>query len=125
QPGVEPAEEAVSVRVLSIVQDIEGPRVEMIMRSLTQKDMTVSSAIQAARNGITAELPLGGINLNPVALDLQIKRDGRGVPLPLAKQSVEEVDVSGFLPIILDVISGEDVLPARLGLVTASDVPVE
>jgi hypothetical protein len=125
QPGVEPGEESASVQVLNIVQDTEAVRAEVVTRSLNQDDMTVSSAIRAARNGIVGELPLGGINLNPVALDLQIKRDGNGVPLPLAKQSVEDVAVSGFLPIILEVTSGEEIIPARLGLVAAPGVPAE
>jgi len=113
------------VKVLSIVQDTEGTTAEILTQSLAQGDMTVSSAIQAARTGTAAELPLGGINLNPVALDLQIKRDGNGVPLPLSEQRLRDVDVSGFFPVILEVASGGDVLSARLGLMAEQGTAVE
>jgi len=113
------------VKVLNIVQDTEGTRADIVTRSLTQGDMTVSSAIQAARAGTVAELPLGGINLNPVALDLQIKRDGAGIPLPLSEQRLSDVDVSGFFPVILEVASGEDVVSARLGVLSGQDGAVK
>jgi len=125
QPGVDVGEESASVKVLNIVQDTEGTRADIVTRSLTQGDMTVSSAIQAARAGTVAELPLGGINLNPVALDLQIKRDGAGIPLPLSEQRLSDVDVSGFFPVILEVASGEDVVSARLGVLSGQDGAVK
>lgn len=125
QPGVDVGEESASVKVLNIVKDTEGTRAEIVTRSLTQGDMTVSSAIPVAREGTAADLPLGGINLNPVALDLQVKRDGAGVPLPLSEQRLSDVDVSGFFPVILEVVSGGDVVSARLGLLSGQDGAVE
>jgi len=47
--------------------------------------------------------PLGGINLNPALMDLQIKRDGNGVPLPFHLQPVEIMDIDGFIPVIINV----------------------
>ena len=124
QPGAAAEEETASVQVLHVVQDGDVMRSEIVTRSLTQKDMTVSSAIQSARNGTFPELPLGGINLNPVALDLQIRRDGQGVPLPLAEQSLANMDVSGFFPVILEVNSGEN-MRVRLGLAAEPAARVE
>ena len=46
---------------------------------------------------------VGGIDLNPKLLDLQIKRDGNGVPLPLPQQPIGSMNIQGFLPIIVDV----------------------
>ena len=35
----------------------------------------------------------GGIALNAKMLDLQIKRDGRGVPLSLSQQPLDEINI--------------------------------
>ncbi len=45
-------------------------------------------------------LTKGGIDLNPGLLDLQIRRDANGVPLPLPMQPIEDMRIEGFLPII-------------------------
>jgi len=46
---------------------------------------------------------VGGIDLNPVHLNLQIKRDGSGVPLPLNLQPIETMQINGFVPIIINI----------------------
>lgn len=58
---------------------------------------------------------VGGIDLNPALLDLQIKRDGNGIPLPLTDQPLEEMHIEGFIPIILNVTPITN-LPLLLGL---------
>jgi len=58
---------------------------------------------------------VGGIDLNPALLDLQIKRDGNGVPLPLFQQPIETMNIQGFLPVIINVTPVVN-LPALLGL---------
>ncbi|MBF0504699.1 MAG: hypothetical protein HQL14_06305 [Candidatus Omnitrophica bacterium] len=46
----------------------------------------------------------GGIDLNAANLDLQIKRDGRGVPLPLDKQDINQIGhIEGFVPVIIEI----------------------
>ncbi|MEK7679901.1 MAG: hypothetical protein AAB356_06895, partial [Deltaproteobacteria bacterium] len=57
----------------------------------------------------------GGIDLNPALLDLQIRRDGNGVPLPLPQQPIENMHIEGFLPIIINVTPLTN-LPLLLGL---------
>lgn len=57
----------------------------------------------------------GGIDLNPALLDLQIKRDGNGVPLPLPQQPIENMRIEGFIPIIINVTPVTN-LPMLLGL---------
>jgi len=57
----------------------------------------------------------GGIDLNPALLDLQIKRDGFGIPLPLNQQPIMEMNIEGFLPVIINIIPVD--LPIVLGLV--------
>ncbi|GEM_PF-4387928 len=57
----------------------------------------------------------GGIDLNPALLDLQIKRDGNGVPLPLPQQPIKDMHIEGFLPVIINVTPITN-LPLLLGI---------
>ena len=46
----------------------------------------------------------GGIDLNAANLNLQIKRDGNGVPLPLLQQDLTQMNnIQGFIPVIIEV----------------------
>jgi hypothetical protein len=45
----------------------------------------------------------GGIDLNASSLDMQIRRDGNGVPLPVAQQDLESIKIDGLVPVILDI----------------------
>ncbi len=55
----------------------------------------------------------GGIDLNPAHLDLQIKRDGRGIPLPVNQQPIINMHIDGFYPIIIEMTPVN--LPMLLG----------
>ena len=55
-------------------------------------------------------------------LDLQIKRDGNGVPLPLNQQPIGEMKIEGFIPIIINVTPATN-LPLLLGLTTENEKP--
>ncbi|MGE0269238.1 MAG: hypothetical protein AB7S78_12375 [Candidatus Omnitrophota bacterium] len=50
------------------------------------------------------EQKYGGIDLNPKLLDLQIRRDDTGVPLPLWDQPLEQMNIEGFVPVIINII---------------------
>jgi hypothetical protein len=46
----------------------------------------------------------GGIDFNSANLNLFIKRDGRGVPLPLARQDMAQLGlIQGFVPQIIEI----------------------
>ena len=46
----------------------------------------------------------GGIDFNAANLHLQIKRDGRGVPLPLDRQDMAQLNnIQGFVPEIIEI----------------------
>jgi hypothetical protein len=45
----------------------------------------------------------GGIDLNAVNLDLQIKRDGKGILLPVSQQDLEDMHIEGLIPLMLDI----------------------
>ena len=46
---------------------------------------------------------LGGIALDSRMMDLQIRRDGMGVPLPVSQQPLDQISIQGFVPQILDI----------------------
>ena len=64
--------------------------------------------------GKSASSPVGGIDLYPALLDLQIKRDGNGIPLPLNLQPAEVMDIEGILPVIINITPVTN-LPMLLG----------
>ncbi len=45
----------------------------------------------------------GGIDLNTANLNLQIKRDGNGVPLPISQQDLEHINIDGLVPVIMEI----------------------
>ena len=52
---------------------------------------------------IGKETPVGGIDFNAANLNMQIKRDGNGMVLPLDQQDLENIRIDGLIPIILDI----------------------
>ncbi|MFC1510584.1 hypothetical protein ACFL49_02880, partial [Candidatus Omnitrophota bacterium] len=59
---------------------------------------------------------VGGIDLNREHLDLQIKRDADGVPLPVFQQPMDELmHIEGFIPVIINIAPAVNV-PMLLGL---------
>jgi len=63
---------------------------------------------------LTGQQNIGGINLNLSLLDLQVKRDGAGVPLPLPQQPMPLLHIEGFVPLIINVTPVTN-LPFLLG----------
>ncbi|MDO8580323.1 MAG: isocitrate lyase/phosphoenolpyruvate mutase family protein, partial [Candidatus Omnitrophota bacterium] len=63
----------------------------------------------------------GGIDLNSNLLDLQIKRDGNGVPLPLPLQPLQNMRIDGFYPVIINITPVAN-LPLLLGMAREEDV---
>ncbi|OGX18548.1 MAG: hypothetical protein A2Y04_03550 [Omnitrophica WOR_2 bacterium GWC2_45_7] len=45
----------------------------------------------------------GGINLDPAMMRLQIRRDDKGIPLPLAQQPLKDMRIDGFVPVIINI----------------------
>ncbi len=69
--------------------------------SVTQSQSSTSSGIvestSVGSSGVDL-IPVGGIDFDPSKLNLQIKRDGHGVPLPLPQQNLENIDIKGLYP---------------------------
>ncbi|MBP9853541.1 MAG: acyl-CoA dehydrogenase family protein [Candidatus Omnitrophica bacterium] len=58
---------------------------------------------------------VGGINLDRSLLNMQILRDEGGVPLPLDDQPLLEMNIEGFIPVIIQITPALNV-PLLLGL---------
>ena len=63
-----------------------------------------SSSPLEPHNASTTPSNVGGINLDPKWLHLQIIRDGNGVPLPVLQQPTENMKIEGFSPVIINVV---------------------
>lgn len=60
----------------------------------------LANVTQAGAN--VAASPVGGIDFDPSLLNLQIKRNGKGVPLPLPQQNLENINIDGLYPVIIN-----------------------
>ncbi|MDP8266172.1 MAG: hypothetical protein P9M07_04425 [Candidatus Aceula meridiana] len=56
----------------------------------------------------------GGIDLTGIYKDLNIKIDGEGVPLPLEMQNLEQIQIDGLVPVIINIMPMPQ-LPQLLG----------
>ena len=85
----------------------------VLPRFFEENDLQPASALLFHRNPdrgvneamLTAAKSLGGISLNAKLFDLQIKRDGKGVPLPLSQQPLDKINILGFVPQIISIQS--------------------
>lgn len=98
--------ESVQIAASKTKKEDEAMLVSAVSDTLSDEDEFTAEAI-------AGEAP-GGIDLNPALLNLQIKRDSRGIPLPLYQQPVSMMKIEGFSPIIINIIPVH--LPALLGL---------
>jgi len=75
-----------------------------IFRSTMSYELKHGKKSGVGDQATVAETPLGGIDLNAANMDLRIKRDGKGVPLPLALQDMNQLmRVQGFVPEIIEI----------------------
>ena len=76
-----------------------------IARDFAQKpDASISQRVtsQFSPEEVVAN-PYGGIDLARSNLDMQIERDGNGVPLPIAQQDLDHLRVAGFVPVVMNI----------------------
>ncbi|MCC6758799.1 MAG: hypothetical protein IT395_04150, partial [Candidatus Omnitrophica bacterium] len=71
---------------------------ELMRRLSALRDQTPGPAVASApiKN-------VGGITFDPTKMNLQIRRDGQGVPLPLPQQNLEQINIQGFSPVIINI----------------------
>jgi hypothetical protein len=80
------------------------------LKRLFDIDMSRPDAAMASPQSL-ASTPTGGIDLNSSSLNMQIKRDGNGVPLPVSEQDLENIYINGLVPVILDIQPGIMAVP--------------
>ena len=74
----------------------------------------------------TVDFTKGGIDFDPALFDLQIKRDAKGVPLPLLQQNLEQINIEGLYPVILNITPvNAGSLPLILGKTAPQNTPAE
>ena len=80
----------------------ENPQVDI--RQPLGADLRLSdAALLAIDRALEPDVPVGGIDLDAGLLDLQIKRDGTGIPLPIQQQPIENMNIGGFTPLIIKI----------------------
>ncbi len=117
-----------AVKAGNSVENTVGEEFDRLNNETTDPEFILDEVRMAGKGSGLSSSPMagdtfrkGGIDLNPALLDLQIKRDGNGVPLPLPMQPIENMHIEGFLPIIINVTPITN-LPLLLGLAdTESD----
>jgi hypothetical protein len=87
-----------------------------------QRDILYNSQnVERGKDYDPAGLVNGGINMNSANLNMQIKRDGNGVPLPVSQQNLDNIRIDGLVPVILDIKPvGSAPLFADSGVLTPS-----
>jgi hypothetical protein len=66
----------------------------------------------------------GGIDLNPTITNMHIQRDGNGVAFPVFDQPIENINVNGFVPVIINVTPLHNDLLLILGLSTVEGTKI-
>lgn len=84
-----------------ISKDGEDPIVAL-MQEVSNQIGTLLSTAGVGRASSTVGTPVGGIDFDPSLLNLQIKRNGKGVPLPLPQQNLENINIDGLYPVIIN-----------------------
>ena len=85
-----------------ILKDVSLPK-EKYEQNAKFDGNNIATAAFTDRASI-ANANTGGIDLNSANLNFQIKRDGKGVPLPLALQDMAQLGrIDGFQPNIIDI----------------------
>ncbi|HBG61538.1 MAG: hypothetical protein A2Y03_06775 [Omnitrophica WOR_2 bacterium GWF2_38_59] len=75
-------------------------------------------------NLATREQNVGGIDLNPLNINFKIKRDDHNIPFPIEFQDIENLDIRGFTPVIIN-ITPVTILPILFGKNTGSKEVLE
>ena len=57
----------------------------------------------------------GGIDLNPMINNMRIQRDGNGVALPVFDQPIQNININGFVPVIINITPLQNNLLLMLG----------
>ncbi len=98
-------EPEVNLRKIKDKEPIEKFSKLVVARMEAKKKPKPTDEAMLTRGPTTGLKPdkLGGIDFNPKLLDLKIKRDDKGVPLPLPMQDVQTINIDGLFPVIINI----------------------
>ena len=85
--------------------------------------VATETGAEAPTQALERPAQTGGIDMSAAHLDLQIKRDDNGVPLPVSQQPIQNMRIEGFFPVIINITPAVN-LPLLLGINTFKDEPV-
>jgi NAD+ synthase (glutamine-hydrolysing) len=83
--------------------DIFSNHADLIMAGARAIEDGEVKVVDQAMLGQSDPWKKGGIDFNTVGLDLQIRRDENGIPLPLLQQPIRDMHIEGFYPVILNI----------------------
>ena len=102
--------------ILTLTQINAGGKYKTVDTLLQAADRAlVANRTDDAAPATDATTRYGGINLNPALFDLQIKRDGNGIALPMNQQIITDIHIEGILPVIINVTP---ITPASIPLLS-------
>jgi hypothetical protein len=87
------------------VEHVSGsPGTKTAIQWVTASSGAVKNEAASASNVPANIFDKGGIDFDPTNMNLQIKRDGKGVPLPLPQQNFEQINIDGIVPVIINIV---------------------
>ncbi len=103
QPFIMASNPQEALEILSKVFNRANYLSEASSSPLEAQTASAATVDEKPATNISAAAP-GGIDFDPSKLNLQIKRDGRGVPLPLPQQNLENININGLYPVIINIM---------------------
>lgn len=102
QPWTVQLENSIKILAQSVVEKVSLGRDQGETRQTfsTSDENNLEPVVHSDQPGVKR---VGGIDLNPVTLDLQIKRDVNGIPLPVMQQPIKDMKIQGFIPVIINI----------------------
>ncbi|MBF0532301.1 MAG: HEAT repeat domain-containing protein [Candidatus Omnitrophica bacterium] len=99
--------EGVRANIIGALENIGGPRAIAALQAITplniQERRRIEQAIQNLNQSPKSASPvnqLGGINLDPRQLDLQVTVDGNGVSSPIEGKTWDTIQFQGVIPVL-------------------------
>ncbi len=93
----------------AVTNELVERRIEFRIQAFNETRQKAAAAAAIEDAAMSSDENPGGIDLNSANLNLEIKRDGRGVPLPLADQDMAQLSrIQGFEPEIIDIRPAAD-----------------
>jgi len=106
-----------------VVQGIAGNVLDNLDKFIKRARKDLGKGGSKDKAMLSAPQTPGGIDLNPADLNLQINRDQNGVPLPIEQQPIQNINIQGLVPIIINIAPISD-LPLFLGNTPTEITPV-